>query len=65
MQPNNLKLIHTKSSLSSSLKGKTSKDDLNFEQLRQHFNENHFLDIHLGNNNNQNIKKRKYTKKKN
>ncbi|EUT81245.1 hypothetical protein PFAG_04461 [Plasmodium falciparum Santa Lucia] len=62
MQPNNLKLIHTKSSLSSSLKGKTSKDDLNFEQLRQHFNENHFLDIHLGNNNNQNIKKRKYTK---
>ncbi|SPJ11933.1 conserved Plasmodium protein, unknown function [Plasmodium sp. DRC-Itaito] len=62
MQPNNLKLIHTKSSLSSSLKGKTSKNDLNFEQLRQHFNENHFLDVQLENNNNQNIKKRKYTK---
>ncbi|SOV17438.1 conserved Plasmodium protein, unknown function [Plasmodium gaboni] len=62
MQPNNLKLIQTKSSLSSSFKGKTNKKDLNFEQLRQNFNENFFLDVQLENNNNENIKKRKYSK---
>ncbi|EUD68899.1 hypothetical protein C922_00587 [Plasmodium inui San Antonio 1] len=50
MQPNNFKLLQTKSTVSSINERKNKQNHLNFEQLRANFNEEYFLKTELQHN---------------